>query len=219
VRMFFRRKSLVRVNAYRWAEFVGFLAHFGELADADKWRFASRILRMGQLPPADTYRRATAHAGFHLHPGEALEALEPRGDGVRLTTMSGIYDCDFVVVGTGFITNLALRPELAHVEPYIARWSDRYTPPAKDANDDLLRHPYLGAHFEFAEREPGSAPYLKYLYNYTFGCLLSLGFGGASISGMKYSIPRLVSGITGSLFVEDRELHHASLCAFAEEEY
>jgi FAD-dependent urate hydroxylase len=33
--------------------------------------------------------------------------------------------------------------------------------------------------------------------------LLSLGFGGASISGMKYSIPRLVGGITGSFFVEE----------------
>lgn len=219
VRMFFRRESLVRVNAYRWAEFVGFLANFGELADDDKWRFASQILRMGQLPPADTYRRATAHAGFHLHPGEALEKLEARGSGVHLETSRGAYDCDFVIVGTGFITDLALRPELARIEPYIARWADRYAPPASERNYDLLRHPYLGAHFEFTEREPGTAPYLKYLYNYTFGCLLSLGFGGASISGMKYSIPRLVSGITGSLFVEDRDQHHASLCAFAEREF
>ena len=66
---------------------------------------------------------------------------------------------------------------------------------------------------------PGQAPYLRHLYNYTFGGLLSLGFGGASISGMKYSIPRLVGGITGSLFVEDRDAHFESLRAFGQAEF
>ena len=73
--------------------------------------------------------------------------------------------------------------------------------------------------YEFTEREPGAAPYLATLHNYTFGGLLSLGFGGASISGMKYSIPRLVSGVTGSLFLEDRAAHFDSLRRFAEREF
>ena len=112
-----------------------------------------------------------------------------------------------------------MRPELRAFEAEIARWLDRYTPPATEQHADLARHPYLGPHFEFTERQPGSAPYLKCLYNYTFGGLLSLGFGGASISGMKYSVPRLVSGITASLFIEDRELHYQSLRAFDEREF
>ena len=82
-----------------------------------------------------------------------------------------------------------------------------------------MRHPYLGPGFEFTERDPGAAPYIRTLHNYTFGCLLSLGFGGASISGMKYSIPRLVSGVTGSLFVEDRAAHFESLRSFGEREF
>jgi FAD-dependent urate hydroxylase len=219
VRLFFRRPSLVNVNPYRWAEFVGFLRHFGDLADDDKWRFMQQILRMGQLPPADTYRRATRHAGFHLHPGTGWDALEARGDTVVITTSKGPVECDFVIAGTGFVTDLSARPELARIERHIARWADRYTPPEGERHEDLLRHPYLGPGFEFTERVPGAAPYLRTLHNYTFGCLLSLGFGGASISGMKYSIPRLVSGVTGSLFVEDRDAHFESLRAFAEAEF
>jgi cation diffusion facilitator CzcD-associated flavoprotein CzcO len=219
VRLYFRRKDLVRVNAYRWAEFVGFLRHMGDLPDADKWRFVSQIVRMGQLPPTDTYRRATQHAGFHLQPGSAWKSVDVRGDGViAIDTASGTYEADFVIVGTGFVTDLSLRPELAHIERDIARWSDRYTPPAADRNEDLLRHPYLGPSFEFTERTPGSAPHLGTLYNYTFGGLLSLGFGGASISGMKYSIPRLVGGITRSFFLEDRDAYFDSLCSFGERE-
>jgi len=117
------------------------------------------------------------------------------------------------------VTDLGARPELASIEARIARWADRFTPPESERHDDLLRHPYLGPHFEFTERVLGAAPYLQYLYNYTFGCLLSLGFGGASISGMKYSIPRLVGGITRSFFLEDRETHFESLRNYGEREF
>jgi FAD-dependent urate hydroxylase len=142
-----------------------------------------------------------------------------RDGNVVIGTDSGSYEADFVIIGTGFITDLSLRPELAHHESHIARWADRYQPPDAERNDDLMRHPYLGKSFEFTERVPGSAPFLRYLYNFTFGGLLSLGFGGASISGMKYSIPRLVSGITASFFVEDRAHYYQSLCDFAEREF
>jgi cation diffusion facilitator CzcD-associated flavoprotein CzcO len=220
VTLCFRRPALVNVNAYRWAEFVGFLRHMGDLPDADKWRFVRQIARMGQLPPADTLKRAREHAGFRLHPGCSWTDVEARGDGVQIRTAGGeSHDADFLIVGTGFVTDLARRPELSEIERHIARWADRFTPPPGEASEDLLRHPYLGPGFEHTERVPGEAPYLRYLYNYTFGCLLSLGFGGASISGMKYSIPRLVGGITSSFFVEDREGHFRSLRAFAEKEF
>jgi FAD-dependent urate hydroxylase len=218
VRLYFRRQQLVSVNAYRWAEFAGFLRHFGELGDADKWRFVRQIRRMGQLPPADTYQRAKQHANFHLHANSDWRSLQLQGDTILIHTDAGVRECDFVIVGTGFITDLGLRPELAKLAPLIARWSDRYTPPEAEHDEDMLRHPYLGAHFECLERTPGGAPYLKYLYNYTFGGLVSLGFGGASISGMKYSVPRLVAGITESFFLQDSEHYFNTLQAFDEKE-
>jgi cation diffusion facilitator CzcD-associated flavoprotein CzcO len=219
VRLFFRRTEQVAVNAYRWAEFVGFLKHLGDLPDADKWRFILQIQRMGQLPPTDTFRRATELPGFHMHAGAAFRSLALIPDGIAIRTEQGDFESDFLIVATGFVTDLAQRPELAHLEQHIARWADRYAPPAGEAHEDLARHPYLGPSFEFTERTPGSAPELAHLYNYTFGGLLSLGFGGGSISGMKYSIPRLVSGITRSLFVEDRAQHFASLCGYTDREF
>jgi cation diffusion facilitator CzcD-associated flavoprotein CzcO len=219
VRLFFRRQSLVKVNAYRWAEFVGFLKHHGDLPDADRWRFISQILRMGQLPPTDTFHRAREHASFHLHPGSAWKSVRTESEAIVIETNSGTLETDFVIVGTGFVTDLALRPELTQVERHIARWADRYTPPAAEQNEELSRHPYLGPSFEFTERTPGEAPYLQHLYNYTFGGLLSLGFGGASISGMKYSNARLVGGITRSFFLEERERHLQSLYDYSDEEF
>jgi cation diffusion facilitator CzcD-associated flavoprotein CzcO len=219
VRLFFRRKQLVNVNPYRWAEFAGFLGHHGDMPDADRYRFIHQILRMGQLPPTDTYHRATRLPNFHLQPGAGWRSLERRGDAVVIHTDAGDFETDFVIAATGFVTDLSKRPELTELCPQIALWRDRYSPPAGERNEDLERHPYLGPCFELTERTPGAAPHLAHVYNYTFGCLLSLGFGGASISGMKYSIQRLLRGITGSLFCEDRDHHFATLRAFDEREF
>ncbi|MFT7581601.1 MAG: cation diffusion facilitator CzcD-associated flavoprotein CzcO, partial [Myxococcota bacterium] len=217
--LFFRRPKLPNINTYRWAEFVGFLKHHGDLSDADRWRFIHRIVAVGQLPPTDTYFRAKKHPNFHLHPASPWNSVEELGDHARVITPHGTHDLDFLIIGTGFRTNLHQRPEWANLCDHVALWQDRYTPPAELSQADLGRHPYLGPNFELTEREPGSAPWLHKVFNYTFGCLVSLGFGGASISGMKYGQQRLIDGITRRLYIEDAAQHFESLEAFDLEEF
>ncbi len=219
VHLFFRREKLPNVNPYRWAEFVGFLNHHGDLPDADRWRFILQILRMGQLPPTDTFERAWAFPNFHLQGGSIWQSVAEKGDCIQVTTPKGTFEFDFIIIGTGFVTDLSRRPELTNLYPDIALWSHRYTPPDAEKNADLSRHPYLGPAFEFQEKTPGSAPYLNAIFNYTFGCLLSLGFGGASISGMKYSLPKIVQGITRQLYCDDKEIYFKNLLAFDLKEF
>ncbi|MCA9631085.1 MAG: SidA/IucD/PvdA family monooxygenase [Myxococcales bacterium] len=218
VHLFFRRKRLVTVNPYRWAEFVGFLKHHADLSDADRWRFVQQIVKMGQLPPADTFRRATAHEGFHLHPGCGVEKVEPTQQGLVLKAGGESYDLDFLIVGTGFVTDLSRRKELAELEGKLLRWQDVYTPPVERRNADLERHPYLGSHFEFLPRDEADG-FVRFVFNYTFGSWLSMGFGGSSISGMKYSVARIVAGITKSFYTEDLEQYFHGLESFAAEEF
>jgi FAD-dependent urate hydroxylase len=219
VHLFFRRARLPNVNPYRWAEFAGFLRHLGDLDDATRWRFIHKMLEIGQLPPADTYARAQRAGHFELHGGSTWVGAEATREGVRVHTGKAAFDFDFLIFGTGFVTDLSRRPELAELHERIALWRDRYQPPPSLAHDDLARHPYLGGSFEFQEKRPGDAPWLSNLFNYTFGCLLSVGFGGASISGMKYSVPKVVYGVTRRLFVEDREAHFDSLASYNVEEF
>lgn len=214
IHLFYRREDLPNINAYRWAEFVGFLKHHGDLPDKMKWSFIRQILKMGQLPPTDTFHRAKTHKNFLLHGGSSWDMLKQGSQQVHIQTNKGSFDVDYVIIGTGCVTDLRLRPELEKLVDKIALWQDRFTPPPEEKHDDLLRHPYLGANFEFTEKESGQAPYLSSIYNYTFGCLLSLGFGGASISGMKYSVRRMVSGITRSFYQEDAEAYYEALKSF-----
>ncbi len=219
VALFFRREKLVDVNPYRWAEFVGFLKHHSDLDDAHKWTFISQFVRMGQLPPADTLARARQYPGFSLHPGSPWTAIDTTGDRVRVTTPTGSFEFDYLIIGTGFVTDLSLRPELAGIQDQIARWSDRYTPPAAQRFDDLGRHPYLGPSGEFLPRVEGKKPWISSVFCYTFAGLPSLGFAGAFISGLKYSLPKLVDGVTRQLYREDADHFFATLEAYDAKEF
>lgn len=214
VDQFFRRAEMVRINPYRWMEFVGFLKHHADLPDPERWRFIRQVVQMGQLPPASTYQRATRFPNHRLHASSPWQSVESHGEVLRVTTPHGSFDLDFLILGTGFQTDLSLRPELANVYPEIALWADRYTPPADERHADLARHPYLGSNFEMQEKTPGAAPYLSGLFHYSFGCLPSMGLGGASISGMKYSLPRLVAGLTRQFYAEDAEDYFQELCDY-----
>lgn len=219
VHLFFRRPKLVDINPYRWAEFAGFLKHESDLPDADRWRFMWQILHMGQLPPHDTFQRATSLPAFHLHADSVWEKVQEKAGGVELTTNHQRFALDHLIIGTGFVTDLSLRPELANLWPQIALWQDHYHPPVELANADLGRHPYLGRGFEFQEKPGVNAPWLRSLFNYTFGGLPSHGFGGASISGMKFSLPKIVGEITRQLFVEDAQEHFLTLQNYADKEF
>lgn len=219
IHLFYRRQDLPNINAYRWAEFVGFLKHHGDLPDHLKWKFIRQILKMGQLPPTDTFHRAKKHKNFLLHGGSFWNSVKQQNNKVEIKTNKGEFDVDFVIVGTGCVTDLSLRPELGKIIDKIAIWKDRFSPAEDERHDDMLRHPYLGPSFEFTEKTPNTAPYLSSIYNYTFGCLLSLGFGGASISGMKYSVQRLVSSITRAFYLEDAEAFYDGLKTFDLKEF
>jgi cation diffusion facilitator CzcD-associated flavoprotein CzcO len=212
-----RRSQSPAVNPNRWIEFAGFLRHFGDLSDEMKWRFMSMLFRMNQPPPQDTFDRCAQFANFHIHLESPLSALEHDGRQIALTTPKGSIGADFLIVGTGLAVDLEVRPELRRVSRDIARWKDRYRPPAAERNDTLAEYPYLSSSFQFTEREPGAAPHLRHIYCYTFAAMPSLA-NSAGISQLKFGVSRVVHGITRDLFVADAAAHLERLRHYNERE-
>ena len=100
----------------------------------------------------------------------------------------------------------------------IALWSDRFTPPPEETHPELAKLPYLGQHFEFLEKRPGAAPWLSRIYAFNFSAFVSMGPVATSITGHRFGVPRLVRGITSSLFLEQADALLPSLRAFDEPE-
>jgi cation diffusion facilitator CzcD-associated flavoprotein CzcO len=133
---------------------------------------------------------------------------------VAVETQAETFTFDFIIFATGAETDLSARSELAPMIDQIALWRDRFAPPPGEESDVLAKYPYLGPAFEFTEREPGTAPYLSRLHNFTYGATQSLGLTGAAIPGLKYGVPRLVNGLVGDLFREDAAGYYRDLLAY-----
>jgi FAD-dependent urate hydroxylase len=212
-----RRAALPAVNPYRWMEFFGFLHHFADLPDAQKWRFMRTIFGMNQPPPQETFSRCAAHAAFHLHLGAPVRTLRMEGDAIAIDTPHGTIAADFLIVGTGLVVEPALRPELAAAAPFIARWRDRYAPPVGDEDAALGAFPYLTGDFAFTERVAGQAPWLSRLRSSSFAAMVSTASSGG-ISTLRPSVDRIARGITRDLFLDQAEADHAALVAYDERE-
>jgi len=210
VHMFVRRDKLQRIQPYRWLTFKGFLRHLRDLDDQWRWRFMQHILAMRESIPQDTYDRVRRHDNFHIHVGHAWSGVELTGERrhpLSIETTRGRYHADFIIAGTGVDIDFNLKPELAGFAKHIKTWSDAYDPPPDEANERLAKYPYLDPYGAYMEREPGSAPYLGSIFDFTIAATMSLGPSGSSINAMTTAVPLLAAGVTRSLFRED-VAHH-----------
>ncbi|TYP72593.1 FAD/NAD(P)-binding protein [Paenibacillus methanolicus] len=203
--VFVRRSELPRINPIRQMEGSGMIERFAALGDADKYRVIAHFFKHNQPPTNDTFERAAASPGFHLHLGAPWLNVRAAEQGAVVTSSQGEYAFDFLIISTGLITDPALRPELALVERHIARWGDRYEAPEGIANPLLDAHPYLSRGFAFQGRDAEGEKKLHGLFSFTYSALVSCGISASALSGMKFAVPRLVAEIADQLFIDDRE--------------
>jgi cation diffusion facilitator CzcD-associated flavoprotein CzcO len=213
VDLFFRRPELPTVNAYRVLESHGFFRNFGDLPDADRWRFMRRLLAMPMPPPDDTVARARRHAQFTLHGGAPILDASFSDREIQLRTPDGWHMADFLVLGTGVGVNLADVPALAGIAPHVALWGDRYQAPASEAGSSAAGYPYLGQHFELLEKRPGTMPALRNIHLFNTGALISHGIVAGGLNGMPWGVQRLLAGLSRDFYRDEVD---SVFAAFAE---
>jgi len=215
----FRRDQLPVQNPRRWMEFSGFLAHYPELPDEERWAYMHRLYDISQPPPEPTFRRATALPGFHLHPSTPWHKVSVGADGkVEAVTPNGTMRFDFVIAATGIAVDLHMRLEFAGLLPGMALWGDRYQPPGHLADSRLAGFPYLGRYCELQEKTLGVAPWAGRVFTITRGATLSMGPSAASNSNMKYTAPRIIAGVTRQLFLDGRQAYYERFAGTAHDE-
>lgn len=216
--LFVRRRAIAKVNAHKPFDSVAYLKHFTEFDELERWRIACHVLRTHQPPPQETFDRANALEGFQMHEDAAWKSVAlggASGEGgqeICVETASGArHKFDFVIAATGHINDFTLRGETSALADKIALWRDRFTPPPGEDYAPAGTYPYLGRNFEFTEKTPGDAPYLRHIHCFTLGTLLSLGMTGSSVTTMRFGIPRILEGLTRQLFRDDIEHHYRQI--------
>ncbi len=95
----------------------------------------------------------------------------------------------------------------------IARWSDRYDPPAAERDDRLARFPYLAPDYACC-RAWRARPWMRDIHLFNIASTMSFGPSGSSINAMTTAVPKLVAGLTRGLFDGDVERHWRALQAY-----
>ena len=214
----FRRPELPVVNPHRIIEFAGFLKHYPELDDRIRWNVARHFDLFDQPPGRHSFELACARPNFRMHAASPWDEVAWRDESIHVRTPKRSFVFDFVISATGAIFDLSLRPEVRPFVKHLARWKDRFKPRAEEDHAALGLFPYLGKCYELEETDSGTAPWLRSVYAYNFSAMVSMGPHSTSVSGHKYSIPRLVGGITRSLFLEQADEVVPRLRAYDEPE-
>ncbi len=86
-------------------------------------------------------------------------------------------------------------PEISAFADLILCWKDKF----QQLSGKLGRYPYLGENYEFLEKNPGTASYLKHIHCFNYGAFLSHGRAAGDIDQMPSGIERLTLNISQEL--------------------
>jgi cation diffusion facilitator CzcD-associated flavoprotein CzcO len=208
-----RRPKLCRLSVIRWTDWAGFLHTFADLGDKERWDMMRMVQRNAPPPTIRALERVDKNPNFRIHFDSPLVSTALVGDEVAIRTANGNHAVDYLILGTGFFVDLSCSKFLAPIYNEIALWRDRFPEARTSDSEKYQNSPYLDRHYEFTEKVPGQAPYLKHIYNFNQTAQLSMGPTGR-VSGLKYGIRRLMDGISGSFLSEDYARHLESVIAY-----
>ncbi len=211
VQMLLRRHSLPLVNKFSHFNFPGIAHGFFALKDKSRCDLLKVALQAGIPPPKASYERVSRSKNFTIHYQVDVHKVEEKDDKVILHTSQGDFSADFIVLGTGYEVDPSKREELIDFKDLILFWKDRLCPEME--KDFFIKHsemaffPFLGPHFQYIEKEKGSAPFLKDIYCFNYGAFLSHGVISGDISSIGIGAARLARGVASDFFGEDLTLY------------
>ncbi len=215
VRHLIRRAEMPTINKLMGVGSFGFTAGYGELPDEWRWRIMNYSFVTQTPSPRGSTLRVSRHKNAHFHFGCGVEKVEEAGDALRVHVSGGReIETDFLILGTGFITDPMARSEFGDAVNDIALWRDAYRPPQGEENRDLGSFPYLNTDFTFREKVPGNAPWLANVYCFNYGATASLGKVSGDIPGVSEGADWLTKALAARLYSEDIARHWNDLQAY-----
>lgn len=179
---------------------------FFSLPDLSKAALFHLGLSIGIPPPLESVHRAEKWPQFHLNPKTTITSASYDGT-LHLFTADREIEADYLVLATGYAVNLSAVAELSLISQDIKLWGDAWPSLSKE----LAAFPYLGSHFEFQEKSPQTAPFLKQIHCFNQGALLSHGFLTVDIDSLPAGTARLAEGIASDLFLTSYFSHQEDM--------
>lgn len=194
--VYYRRKSMPRVNPFRKLELAGLMANFHELDAETRWKIAWLVSHRDQPAPELAMRRVAEHPRFSVQPGVGWKALNENGAALEILLSNGKTEpADFAIFATGFERRPLERPELQAFASEISTWED-FEPPAGYASAGLSMYPRHGPGYELLPNAHAPDSLVSHIFNFSFSSGLDHGPHITSISGIRFSLQRVINGVS-----------------------
>ena len=201
INLLFRKKELSPVNKLDALAHVGVEQGFHLLSDEWRYKIMHYIDQCGTPPTEEAISRLKPFSQFNLCPETNILYITTERNKLKIYTNKKNYFSDFIILATGYSVT---SPEANKFD--ILLWKDQIK-----RQESLGNFPYLGPHFQYLEKSPGSAPYLKHLYCFNYGALVSHGLVSCSIDAISTGAIRLTQGIAADFFMESIEEFYLEL--------
>ncbi len=208
VRHVIRRAEMPTINKMMGIGSYGLTAGYSALPDEWKWRFMNYSFVTQTPAPRGSTRRVSRHANAYFHFDCPVLRTEAQGDGLAIHMAGGnVLEADFLILGTGFVTDPMARAEFGDAASTVALWRDMYRPHEGEDNPDLARFPYLNPDFSFRSVDPDEFPWLSRVYCFNYGATATMGKVSGDIPGISDGAAWLARTIAATLYCEDVEKH------------
>ena len=187
---------------------------FFYLDNETRWEMFKAIFEGGTTVPPNALKRIANQTAIKLHSESTIQGMREQGDKIRIDTNHQTFVADFVILATGFAIDGTMRPELGEIFDTLMLWRNVMGKGSTHVEQKVGKFPFVGPHFEFLEKVPGSAPYLKNIYCFNYAASVSHGLISSDIPGISFGAQRLAEGIAADLFVRKRSEHRKNIKAF-----
>jgi len=164
------------------------------LSDAEKMQLYQLDFDGGTPPGDESIGRLDGYQNFHLHCNTWVKEISSN-EKIHIQTNQGLFEADLLILATGYKVDLFSVPEISLFADQILLWGDKI----QGILPCFAPFPYLGPHFEFLEKIPASAPFLKDIHCFNYGAFLSQGRVSGDIDQIAIGLERLAEGIAAEL--------------------
>ena len=214
-----RRSRIPQVNKAIQIIYPGFSSGYYQLPDEARWQIFNHLYGEGAPPPFESLDRLAGYSNFQVKCKLAIASVREQGDKVVLSTSQGDLAYDYVILGTGFSVDVSKQPEISSFANQIMLWQDRPLDRTVAATVKQGRFPYLGPHFQFLEKNPGAAPFLKDIYCFNWSATFSHALLSSDIPDISVGAARLARGIAADFFAQDWKTYDRMLQDFQVHEF
>ncbi len=209
-----RRPHLPSINKAASLNYAGFSEGYYHLSDEQRCISMLECYKNGIPPPVEALERVKDFSQFAVKRGIEIRTAKAVNHQVHLETRNGLLTYDFLILATGFEIDGRKQPELTSFFDTILLWKDRDVLKNIQHPGWFDQSPYLGGNFQFLEKTPGTAPFLKNVYCFNYAATLSHGLLSGDIPGISTGACRLARGIASDLFTENWQPYHHRLEAY-----